>query len=101
MPASVAAAVGECAQVVAALHTYVSRKRRLQFVLLLRHHVVEFGVIEQETALRRRAGDVLIAMLPADIAPLINVPGIKLLGRTVVEAADIEHKHRVAFGEIG
>jgi len=29
------------------------------------------------------------------------VPGIQLLGRTVVKAADIEHKQRVAFGEIG
>ena len=69
-------------------------------LLLLRHHLVEFGVIEQETALRRHAGDVLIAMLPADIAPRINVPGIQLLGGTIVETADIEHKQCVVFGEI-
>jgi hypothetical protein len=41
--------------------------------------------VEQKTALRRNAGDVPVAVLPADIAPRINVPGVKLLGRTVID----------------
>jgi hypothetical protein len=37
--------------------------------LLLSHRVVKLGVVEQETALWRNAGNILIPMLPADIAP--------------------------------
>jgi hypothetical protein len=59
--------------------------------LLLRHRVVEFSVVEQQTTLRRNAGDVLITMLPADIARIIDVTRIKLLGGVVIDAADIEN----------
>ena len=51
---------------------------------------MEFVVVEQETPLRRNARDVLVAMVPADIAPGIDVTGLELLGGTVVEAADVE-----------
>jgi hypothetical protein len=47
--------------------------------VLFRHHIIELGVVEQEAALRRHAGDVLVAIVPADIAPGIDVPGIELL----------------------
>jgi hypothetical protein len=67
----------------------------------VRDQFVEFGVVEQNPALRRNAGDVPVAVLPPDIAPGIDVPGVKLLGGTVVDAADIEHQKRVAVGEIG
>jgi integrase len=40
---------------------------------------------------------VLVAMVPADIAPGIDVTGIELLGGTVVEAADVEDQQRVAL----
>jgi hypothetical protein len=66
-------------------------------VSLVCHHVVEFGVVEQETLLRRNAGDILVAMVPADIASGIDVTGIDLLGGTVVEAADVEDQQRVAL----
>src|SRR5581483_7289883 len=68
---------------------------------LIRDRVVELPVVEQETALRRYAGDVDIAVVPVHVAPRIDVPGIELLSRTVVEAADIEHQQRVIFGEVG
>jgi len=42
---------------------------------LLWHRVVEFSVVEQQTTLRRNAGDVLITMMPADIAPGIDEGG--------------------------
>jgi hypothetical protein len=59
--------------------------------LLLWHRVVEFCVVEEETTLRRNTGDVLIPMLPADIAPGIDVTRIELLGGAIIDAADIEH----------
>jgi hypothetical protein len=59
--------------------------------LLLWHRVVEFSIVEQQTTLRRNAGDVLITMLPADIAPGIDVTRIELLGGAVIDAADIEY----------
>jgi hypothetical protein len=36
-------------------------------------------------------------MVPADIAPGIDVTGIELLGGTVDEAADVEDQQRVAL----
>jgi len=68
--------------------------------LLLWHRVVEFSVVEQQTTQRRNAGDVLITMLPTDIAPGIDVTRIELLGGTVIDAADIEHQKCIALGEI-
>ena len=59
--------------------------------LLLWHRVVEFCVVEEETTLRRNTGDVLIPMLPADIAPGIDVTRIELLGGAIIDATDIEH----------
>jgi hypothetical protein len=44
----------------------------------------------RETTLWRNAGDVLITMLPADIARIIDVTRIELLGGVVIDAADIE-----------
>jgi hypothetical protein len=69
--------------------------------LLIGHHVVKLGVIEQETALRRNAGDIPIAVLPADIVPGIDVPGVQLLRRTVIETADVEHQHGIALLKLG
>jgi len=59
--------------------------------LLLWHCVVEFSVVEQQTTLRRNAGDVPITMLPADIAPVIDVTRMELLGGASIDAADIEN----------
>src|SRR5437879_4575052 len=39
-------------------------------------------------------------MLPADIAPRIDMACVELLRRTVVEAADIEHQERIALLQI-
>jgi hypothetical protein len=65
--------------------------RRASTVLLLWHCVVEFSVVEQQTTLRRNAGDVLVAMMPADVARGIGVTRMEQLGRGVIKAADIEH----------
>ena len=59
--------------------------------LLLWHDIVEFSVVEQQTTLRRNAGDVLVTMVPADIAPGIDAARIELLGGAVIDAADVEH----------
>src|SRR6516165_7120028 len=72
-----------------------------KYLLLLSHHIVEFGVVEQKTPLRRHAGDVLVTMAPADIAPGIDVTRIELLGGAIVNAADIGHQERVTFLKIG
>jgi hypothetical protein len=68
--------------------------------LLLWHRVVELSVVEQQTTLRRNAGDVLIAMLPTDIAPGIEMARMELLGGAVIDAADIEHQKRIVLCEI-
>jgi hypothetical protein len=68
--------------------------------LLLWQRVVEFSVVEQQTTLRRNAGDVPITMLPTDIARRIQVTCIELLGGAVIDAADIEHQKRIALNEI-
>jgi len=68
--------------------------------LLLWHRVVEFSVVEQQTTLRRNAGDVLITMLPTDITPGIDATRMKLLDGAVIDAADIEHQKRIALSEI-
>src|SRR5271156_2649384 len=86
----VAAAADQIDQMQALLGTV--HLKRTPGILLLRHHVVEFGVVEQKAALRRSAGNVLVAIVPTDIAPGINVPRMKLLGGTIVEAADIEYQ---------
>ena len=59
--------------------------------LLLWHGIVELSVIEQQTTLRRNAGDVLVTMVPVDIAPGIDAARPKLLGGAVIDAADVEH----------
>src|SRR5690242_6920189 len=69
-------------------------------LLLLWHRVVEFSVVEQQTTLRRNASDVLITMLPADIARIIDVTRIKLLGGVVIDAADIKNQNCIGRGEI-
>jgi len=65
--------------------------RRASTVLLFWHRVVEFSVVEQQTTLRRNAGDVLVTMMPADIARGIGVTRMEQLGRGVIKTADIEH----------
>jgi hypothetical protein len=65
--------------------------RPASIVLLLRHRVVEFSVVQQQTTLRRNAGNVLVTMMPADIARGIGVTRMEQLGRGVIKAADIEH----------
>jgi len=59
--------------------------------LLLWHGIVELSVIEQQTTLRRNAGDVLVTMVPVDIAPGIDAARTELLGGAVIDAADVEH----------
>ena len=59
--------------------------------LLLWHGIVELSVIEQQTTLRRNAGDVLVTMVPVDIAPGIDGARTELLGGAVIDAADVEH----------
>ena len=46
---------------------------------LLRVDLVEFGVVEQQTAPLRQAGDVAIAVLPADVVSRIDLPGVEPL----------------------
>jgi hypothetical protein len=58
---------------------------------LLWHGIVEFSVVEQQTTLRRNAGDVLVTMVPADIAQGIEAARKELLGGAVIDAADVEH----------
>ena len=59
--------------------------------LLLRHRVVELCVVEQQTTLRRNARDVLVTMVPADIAPGIDATRVELLGGAIIVSAHIEH----------
>ena len=55
--------------------------------LLFWHRVVELCVVEQQTTLWLYASDVLVTMVPADIAPGIDATRIELLGRAVMHAA--------------
>ena len=57
-------------------------------------------IVDQQPAVGGRAGDVDVTVVPADVAMRIDAPGIKLLGRTVVDAADIERQGAVDRGEI-
>jgi hypothetical protein len=67
---------------------------------LLGVDLVEFGVVEQQTAPLRQAGDVAIAVLPADIVSRIDLPGVEPLRRIVVHAANIEHQRAFYRGKL-
>ncbi len=55
---------------------------------LFGHYFVEQAVVEQQPSVRRRAGDIPVAVVPADIAMRIDAPRIEMLRGTVVDAAD-------------
>src|SRR5262249_20977572 len=74
---------------------------RMRAAMPLRRHVVEFGVVEHETPLRRGAGDVAVAVAPTDVAPRIDVARIELLGGAVVHPANIENQERVSRLQFG
>ena len=67
---------------------------------LLGQDFVEQAVVEQQPSLRRNAGDVPVAVVPADILMRIELARIELLRGTVVDAADVEHQRAVGRGKI-
>ena len=67
---------------------------------LFRCDLVEHGVVDHQPAFLRNAGNVTIAIIPADVLMTIKLARVKILRRIIVDPADIERQNRVSRGEI-
>jgi len=67
---------------------------------VVEHDFVKFGVVDQEPPAQRKAGHVPVAVSPPNIVVRIKFTGMKLLGRVVVDAADIERQRGVGGSQI-